>query len=183
MTMDIFNNYDVTAAYDCAKEFLMEMAEENEENPEEVTEKEIWEEVGEEEREAWELNVKENLMDFFYGKTVLLKGTVERWDGKGEGGKIGDFENLLQEFLKDCDYIRIWDKDDHLFVRGSHHDGTVEAEVRILTEKGIEIYEAWENYEGPFNDLSERELHEKIMNNNFLSVLPEYELWEENRGA
>ena len=49
MTMDIFNNYDVTAAYDCAKKFLLEMAEENEENPEEVTEKEIWEEVGEEE--------------------------------------------------------------------------------------------------------------------------------------
>lgn len=183
MTMDIFNNYDVTAAYDCAKEFLLEMSEENGEDPEGLTEEEIWEEVGEEERKIWELNVKENLMDFFFGKTVLVKGTVERWNGKGEGGEIGDFEDLLQGFLKDCDYIRIWDKDGHLFVRGSHHDGTVEAEVLILTEKGIEAYEDWENYEGPDSELDEREFHEKLVSDKTLAGIPDYAAWEGNRAA
>lgn len=183
MTTDIFNNYDVSKAYDYQEKFLKEMAKENGENPDEVTEEEIWERVGEEEREAWRLNVEENLMDFFSGKTVLMKGTVERWNGKGEGGEIGDFEKLLHDFLKDCDYVHIYDEDGHLFISASHHDGTNEAEVRILTEKGIELYEDWENCEGPFKNLSEREIHEKIMSSSSLSILPEYELWEENRGA
>lgn len=183
MTMDIFNNYDVTAAYDCAKEFLLEMAEENGEDTEGVTEGRIWEEVGEIEQEAWETNVKENLMDFFSGKTVLMKGTVKRWDGSWAGGKIGDFEDLLQGFLKDCDYIRIWDKDGHLFVRGSHHDGTVETEVLILTEKGIEAFEDWVNYEGPDSELGEREFHEKLVNDKTLAGIPGYAAREENRAA
>lgn len=170
---DIFNNYDVDVAYEDAKDFLTDMAIENGESPDDVTEAEIWDRVREMEAEAWETDV-ESLIDFLSDKTVIFQGTIGRWNGTFPGGKIGDFEDLLQEFLKDCDFVRIWDKDSHLFVRGSHHDGTIEAEVRILTEKGIEIYEDWKNYEGPFNDLSEQELHTKIMNNDELSEIPKF---------
>lgn len=182
MITDVFTNYGTNNVYNYAKEFLMKTKKENGKDPNEVTEEEIWEKVGKEEKEAWEVYVKENLINFFSGKTVIMKAAIERWNGKCKGAKIGDFGKLLQDFLKDCDYVHIYDKDGHLFINTSHNDGTNEAEVRILTEKGIELYKEWWYCKGPFNNLSEREIHQKIMRNNSYSVLPKYELWEENFG-
>ena len=171
--IDIFNNCDIEAAYDEAKDFLTDMAIENGESPDDVTEAAVWDQVREMEAEAWETDV-ESLIDFLSDKTVILQGTIGRWNGKGEGGKIGDFENLLQEFLKDCDYVRIYDDKGHLYISASHHDGTNSAEVRVLTEKGMELYDDWQEDEGPFRSLSEREIHTKIMNSDEFSEVPKF---------
>lgn len=172
--IDIFNNYDVTLAYDTAKAFLTDMAAENGENPDDVTEQAIWDEVNEKEKITWEDDIEDGLIDFLSDKTVIFQSTIGRWDGAFPGGKIGDFDTLLYDFIKDCDYIHIYDDKGHLYISASHHDGTNSAEVKTLTEKGAELYEDWQDDEGPFSNLSEMEIHTKIMNSDEFSEIPKF---------
>lgn len=81
---------------------------------------------------------------------------------------------MLYEFIKDCDYIHIYDDKGHLYISATHHDGTNSVEVKILTEKGVELYDEWENDEGVFSNLSEMEIHTKIMNDNKFSEIPNF---------
>ena len=171
---DIFNNYDVALAYDEVKDFLTDMAAENGENPDDVTEQEVWDEVYEEEQIAWDEDVKNGLIAFLSDKTVIFQSTIGRWDGAFPGGKIGDFDTLLYDFIKDCDYIHIYDDKGHLYISAAHHDGTSSAEVKFLTEKGAELYDDWQEDEGPFRSLSEREIHAKIMNSDEFSEIPKF---------
>nr|DAQ41317.1 MAG TPA: hypothetical protein [Caudoviricetes sp.] len=172
--IDIFNNYDFDVAYDSAKEFLTEQAIENGESPDDVTDSDVWDEVNETEQIAWDEDVQNGLIDFLSDKTVIFQGTIGRWNGNFPGGEIGDFDTLLYEFIKDCDYIHIYDDKGHLYISATHHDGTNSVEVKILTEKGVELYDEWENDEGVFSNLSEMEIHTKIMNDNKFSEIPNF---------
>ena len=64
----IFDNSDVTQAYDAAKEFLVEEGWDEDDIPDDV----IWDEVGDEEARAWDDDVKYGLIPFLEGKTVLI---------------------------------------------------------------------------------------------------------------
>lgn len=57
----------------------------------------------------WDEDVQNGLIDFLSDKTVIFQGTIGRWNGNFPGGEIGDFDTLLYEFIKDCDYIHIYD--------------------------------------------------------------------------
>ena len=151
----IFDNSDVDLYYDTAKEFLIEEGWDEDDIPDDV----IWDEVGDEEARAWDDAVKYGLIPFLKGKTVLMTGKVQRWDGTCAGGRIGAFEDLFYAFTKDCDYVRITDEDGRLYIEAMHHDGTDSMEVRILTPHAKALYDDWEYDEGPFHALSERQLH------------------------
>ena len=97
----------------------------------------------------------------------LLCGTSGRWDGTYSGGcYVKNFDDLYK-FWKDCDYIKVWDENGHLYFMASHHDGTNYAELKELTDKGHEYMNnhIWE---------SDREVHEKLFNSNFYTKLPHY---------
>ena len=133
----IFNNYDVSDAYENAKQFLIE------EGNEEPTDNEIWDQVRFDEECNWEAE-KDMLDDFFEGKTVGFFGEVGRWDGVYKGGRIGDFWDCYYKAISDCDYIKIYDENGHLYLTCSHHDGTCHFEIKIITEKGSDYLNNWE---------------------------------------
>lgn len=46
--------------------------------------------------------------------------------------------------FKDCEIDHIWDENGILKMRGHHHDGSVEVEIRQLTDQGCEALESYE---------------------------------------
>lgn len=88
--------------------------------------------------------------------------------GSGAGGKAilnADIYTVLSKAGKDCDYMKLgWEKKNgNLKFIGTHHDGTVEYEIRELTDKGTELYQDWE-YGDRLNNLNVQEIHEKLWN-------------------
>lgn len=120
-----------------------------------------------------ELSVFENveLRDFkammsFYltNHTMILTCSVGRWDGIYDGGKVIQTLDDLMSFFEDCDNYKIYDCNGHLYLQGSHHDGTNYAEVKTLNKKGIDFL---------FNheyDYEESRLCNSLFN--YYSVLP-----------
>ena len=74
----------------------------------------------------------------------LTIGEVGLWHGVYKAGKIGDFENLWYKAIKDCDYIKVYDENGHLYLTCSHHDGTCHFEIKEITPKGREYLDRWE---------------------------------------
>jgi len=95
----------------------------------------------------------------------LLVGTCGRWNGPVEGGKFIENFRDFSTAIQHLDYLKITDSDGHLFIEGYHHDGADSYEIKQLTPKGYTY--ANNNYFA-----HSRELHQKIMNNNFFSRLP-----------
>ena len=135
----IYNNYDVCEAYDEAKEFLMEEREEDDE----PTENEIWNEVYFQQEIEWD-EAKAELDRFFKGKTVGFFGEVGLWNGVYKAGKIGEFWEMFNKAIRDCDYIKIYDENGRLYLTCSHHDGTCHFEIKIITDAGADYLERWE---------------------------------------
>ena len=100
---------------------------------------------------------------------MLAKGSVGRWNGSYEGGKIINTFRELLDLFEDCDYIKFEDENGHLYVTGSHQDGSIYIEVKELTQKG-EDYADRHEY-----DMSDRNLHEKLWNSSNYSRLFRYE--------
>ena len=65
------------------------------------------------------------------------------------------------------DYIKITDRNGHLIIEGSHHDGNDRYELKRLTDKGYKY--ADRNYFA-----RDRKLHDTIMRCNFYSALPKF---------
>lgn len=97
-----------------------------------------------EESMEWE-DAKIQLDNFFDNAKLLLTGNIGRWNGVSSGFDTFDtLDSLLDFALEDCAYFKIWDENGHLYVCGSHHDGTVSYEIKILTDKGKDYLENWE---------------------------------------
>ena len=77
-----------------------------------------------------------NLTEFFKGKTIMIFGSVGRWNGVSRGYDFGDFWRMFYDFTKDCDYWKIYDENGHFHIVCSHHDGTNHFEIRELNENG-----------------------------------------------
>lgn len=111
------------------------------------------------------------LEKLFKHNYAIIVGTLGLWYGRVDGGKfinnVGEFIEMLK------DNTKIYDKDGHLFIETSHHDGTNYYEMKLLTKKGVELAEN----NGFRHD---RKLHQTIFNNNFYSKLPKLydKLWK-----
>ena len=95
----------------------------------------------------------------------LLVGTCGRWNGSVRGGKfIASFDDLYNA-IQHLDYLRVVDRNGHLFIEGYHHDGSDSYEIKQLTAKGYQYADS--NYFA-----TSRKLHDNIMNCNLFSKLP-----------
>lgn len=112
--------------------------------------------------------------DFKYEFKQLLKqdeyiitGTFGKWDGPVQCGTfIRDFATL-NKFLANLDDFTIIDRNGHFVIKGYHHDGTAEYEVRKLTNKGKALAEK-------YSYAHDRQLHKTVMTINFYSGLPRF---------
>lgn len=145
----IYNNYDLDESY--PDEDMIELAIENgmAEDEEDVTESMIDDLRWDCDAIDWE-TTKRELANFFKNQTVIFFGTLGLWDGPTAGGKTGKFEDLLMSAIQSCVYVKIYEKNGRMFLECSHHDGTNEFEIRIVTENGLKYLEHWEY--GPIID-------------------------------
>lgn len=86
----------------------------------------------------------------FAGNPLIVQSHSERWDGTSGTTKV--YKSLtealdttasragLENVFADCEITDIWDENGRLFVRGAHHDGSVLAEIRQLTDQGESVY-------------------------------------------
>lgn len=157
----IYNNYDLYEKY--TDKVIMDVARECEwiEEDEEVSDDQIDEWRYELDEGDYDIAI-EQLKEFFKGKTVGFFGEIGLWHGIYKAGKIGDFETLYYKAIRDCDYIKIYDENGHLYLTCSHHDGTCCFEIKILTDKGKDYLENWE-YDYYINDKrTEEYVHNQI---------------------
>ena len=166
----IYSNYDFDDYKEGAIENLMENC--GYESAKEIPEREIWEEVYTLQEIYWE-DEKYMMKDFFEGKTLLVCGVCGLWNGNFAAGKVIAY-NELWRTLNDCDYWEIYDEGGHFHIKGSHHDGTNHFEVKVLTEKGAEMWYRWENEWSVWQNCSEEEVHEKLWKNSKYSRIPHY---------
>ena len=81
-----------------------------------------------------------------------------------------DFEEMLNKAAKDCDYIHLYDKNGHLYLKCSHHDGTNYYEIKKVTDRGVEYLANWkDNWD---DNRTEQYVHNQIMER--YSVLPHF---------
>lgn len=136
--------------------------------------------------EAWEAE-RDSLIQFFKDSAidgqVIMQGTVGRWDRKYPTGKTGIFDLLLSQLMQYADDIEIYDEGGHLYIRTSDHDGTSLFEVKVLTGRALECLENYRCNMGCWRDLSEKEVHDKLMKNSHYTKLPRYAKWLELKAA
>ena len=82
------------------------------------------------------------------GNPLIAFGVIGRWDGERTGiSSFETFDDLMNgddSPFKDCEIDHIWDENGILKMRGHHHDGGVEVEIRQLTDHGCEALESYE---------------------------------------
>lgn len=160
----IFDNYYDAEREKELRQFMFENCDEEWTSPEAIPDEAVQSEMYEQTCDLWEyaLNCLEELFD---KGCCLITGQFGSWRGKLDGGK---FINNIDEFLDVIDHldsIKIIDRNGHLIIEGSHHDGSDRYELKKLTRKGYEL--ADKNYFA-----NDRSLHNTIMKTNFYSALP-----------
>ena len=167
--------------YDYAREYLFEEHGESEgwATEDDVPDNRVTDEVYAQSEFDWE-DFKVDFDHFLKHSAngFVAIGTCGLWDGTYDGGCYIETFDDLYRFWKDCNYIKIYDKGGHLYLKASHHDGTNYAELKELTEKGYEYKEShyWD---------SDREVHETLWSSNFYTRLPHYahKRWGHKKGA
>ena len=164
----IYDNYYLWETY--PDEEIIENARENGwiDEDEEPTDNQIWEWRYEWDQCDWD-DAWYELRKFFEGKTVGFFGEIGLWYGVGKAGAIGNFETLYYKAIEDCDYIKIYDENGHLYLTCSHHDGTCHFEIKVLTTEGREYLDRWE---WGNDNRTQRQCHEQIYKR--YSKLPRY---------
>ena len=170
----IYNNYDLTEIYPDEDIIESLMENDNSLSKENISDNDIWEERYLLDSLDWE-EENERLIDFFdtESESWILVGSLGRWNGTFDGGFIfSSFKEMWHKATKDCDYFNIYDKDGHLHIECSHHDGTNHYEIKKLNSKGQNLYDKWSS---DWDDKrSEREIHNIIWKSNLFSSLPHF---------
>ena len=97
-------------------------------------------------------------------KTYVVLGKIGRWDGTYEGGKvISEIGKIFSLLAEDLDFTRITLESNCVKMVTVHHDGTNEFYVKELTKEGERFFE---NHQ---DELTDRELHQKLFNDSHLS--------------
>jgi flavodoxin len=164
----LFDNYN--RDFDEYKKDYME----NNDVDDNVSEQTIWDYISELENMEWE-DMLEELANIDNYKKCVAFGTAGTWQGRCDCGKIYDtIEDAINGIIKDCDYIKVWSENGHLYLKASHHDGTHNFEIKPLTYKGWEIFDSWESGycgESLYNK-SCWEVLDMLFNCNLFSKLP-----------
>ncbi len=164
----IYDNYYSLDREKTTREYLFEeCAYENGWNsPEDIPNERVKDEIYYQDCELWEYLADD--LEALFGKNVyLLTGTCGRWNGPSQGGKFIRSLNDFTDCIEHLDSVRIFDKNGHLYIHGSHHDGSDDYELKRLTHKGYEL--AASNHFA-----LDRHLHTTIMRYNFYSALPKF---------
>ena len=135
----------------------------------EITDEMVYNEMRFLEEEYWNDFAYELKKFFEKGSAWLLVGTLGLWDGRCKGGYIFNTYDEFLDCLKDCVYWEVVDDKGHLYVKGSHHDGTNLYEIKRISDFG---YEWYNNYGCYIYD--EEKVHTKMWNNNFMTGLPHF---------
>ncbi|MCH5321783.1 MAG: hypothetical protein J1E36_08450, partial [Eubacterium sp.] len=113
---------------------------------------------------AWSF-MENDLIKLFKKGHFLITGYCGTWHGNMEGGKfINDYDDFIS-VLQHLNDFKIIDRNGHLIIEGSHHDGHDRYEVKRLTRKGYELANS-------YYFANDRKLHNTIMTTNFYSTLP-----------
>lgn len=133
----IFESNIFTDADEIRTEFADELAEYYEKPVEKLSDDEVHRYYAYYEELNWR-DETSALGGFLFGSRLLARGSMD-------GYEIADgFDELLHSgIFKDCEGIRIWDDNGALFMRGVHHDGQVNIEIRTLTNEGEALLEDW----------------------------------------
>ena len=149
----IFQNYDLD-------EYEEHYREEFEDEDGNIDENSMWNCIYDELDFEFEIAFEE-LCNFFNNKEIIVFGSVGRWDGVYDGGEVfDDFKAAYYRMTKDCDYVKIYDENGHLYIHCSHHDGSCSYEIKELTKNGEEYYDRW-NY--GCDNRTERQCHNQII--------------------
>ena len=167
-----FNNYDTDffCTEDDAREIIMELENDYEEyeSKDDIPDDKVWDRIRLEEEFAWD-DFKREINECMQDATYLLCGTVGRWNGRAEGGCfVETVEDIVRGFGCDCDYFKFYEQNGHFYVKCSHHDGTNFAEMKRVSDKGMEYYRNNEY------DKDDEELHDTMWNSNFMTGLPHF---------
>ncbi|QGM92001.1 hypothetical protein GIR35_12395 [Enterococcus faecalis] len=129
------------------------------------------------------------------GNPVIVSGVVEflyresRWvalfKSFSEALDMCPSHIGLSTTLVDYKIQKVWDENGHLFIRGTHHDGSVTVEIRQLTDDGAAAFEniedAWpedsytmagKTYDG--SEISDTQAMQDLWENPNLVSLPRY---------
>lgn len=138
----IYSNYDLWETY--SDEELTSMALDNGwvDDESEITDEMLIDWRNMEDEFDWRTAMEE-LENFFEGKTVGFFGEVGRWNGTYKCGDTGDFWTLYYKAVRDCNYIKIYDENGHMYLTCSHHDGTNHFEIKILNDDAEDYYDRW----------------------------------------
>lgn len=158
----IYNNYDIYETY--PDDYIIECALSCEwVNPEDITDSLINTLRDEQITEDYNMIIGELLNFFTNVDKVVTIGEAGFWYGRRAACVIGDFETVFYKIVADCDYINIFDKNGHLYIEASHHDGTHVFEIKTVTAAGVNYYDNW-NYNWN-NSKSECQIIQRIFNN------------------
>lgn len=139
----IYDNYSLWETY--PDEDVIEQLVENGIEREEISDDDIWKERDYMDEFDWE-NAEYELKHFFNKfDHLLVTGSVGRWNGVFDGGKVfNSWEKLISYCGKDCDRFKFFDENGHFYISCSHHDGSCSFEVKILSDAGADYYDRWQ---------------------------------------
>lgn len=167
-TITLYDSYYSCEQEKEMREFLFEEYAEDEgwKSPDDIPDTRVYNTMRDQNNDDWRA-IKDELESIFEKDCYLMTGYCGTWRGNLAGGS---FIHSLHDFMKVIDHLddlRIIDRNGHLIVEGSHHDGSDRYELKRLTRKGYLLADS--------NDFArDRDLHETIMNNNLYSALPHF---------
>lgn len=172
----LFDNYVSYEYFDEYKQMLIEAN-----DLDDISDQEVWDCMSEQEAEDWDI-AKDDIVraceDRYGDRPVVVKGTAGTWRGSREAmNKFDDVCSAIQRITKDCDYVKFWvDGRGHLFIRASHHDGTHEFEIKVLTDDGERYYDNWIYGNDPRTERkTDWEILSAIWNSSKYSKLPNFD--------
>lgn len=148
------------------REWLFELYAEDEgwKSPDDMPMRRVSDAMNDQDYSDWN-DTKTALENIFKNDYYLMTGYCGTWHGNLDGGTFIFSMNDFMSAISHLEDIRIIDRNGHLIVEGSHHDGSDRYELKRLTRKGYLLADS--NYFA-----HDKHLHETIMNNNFYSALP-----------
>ena len=159
----LFDNY---SGYDF-EEVKTEYSECNDVPVEEISDSLVWDLISDYEREDWENAFSEIESPY----CILCKGMFGTWRGSFEGGKIfygKSLEEIAGEAGESCSYFKLYtDKKGNLNLKCSHHDGSNYVEFYEVNDRG-------QKYIDNNCYMSDRELHEHLINSNMTKQIKVY---------
>lgn len=161
----IYDNYYSLDREKEIREFLLETSD-GYSSTDEIPDERVWDEMDLQDREQWS-DVTAELSTLFAKDVYLLAGTCGKWYGPVQGGRFIRSIHGFLTCLGHLECVRIYDRNGHFYIHGSHHDGSDDYELKRLTNKGYELADK--------NQFAkDRKLHNAIMHCNFYSALPRY---------